>query len=605
MFPPTLCVWHTNKIVSHDPSFLLSLLRQTIYIVRLSIFPLVSNPWDHTVRNLLTELRDALIRHSYPIHGSSPSPPSQNNMRQSKHIIPSQQQQYGIVPDDDEEKMMMNAVGRRYERPTIYATIQHMILSLLAGLAVAYIGVLPYTTTHAAATNDMQQQRYTQSVHMATCILTVFGSLLTVLDGVSHEINPYLYTTCNKTVWFREVSAKIVNRVLYTTTIVPILSMIGAASMMPTWPVGMWSLFGFVSGYVPLVRNCAAMSVFLYTYEEMTRTSLFHPRPNVSEMIRQWSCDDTSSSVVSQLGIILNTLLCDPILVEQIVNVSYSMNRVGAYSFEKEELLALEKHSKQMAQVLLSPIYNHATQAPLEEDVFRIVLLEAFGGGGGSSSSDRRQLFTTSERHQRLISEWIDRPIPRQQSSKIMVKPLSSALVRGFCVFIGGTGTALTMLSSHKSLSPSPRRCQCSLAVFCSVELCVVAIGRCITRSLTSSSGQILRDWKCSHLSIQIPTALVAIYKLRCGVVQYSKMVNPNDTKLRFNVSGSSFIGAHLVKEYGQVVRTCDSVASLILQSMKSLQGGRIDQTLLDRDCQEWINDLTDQFTGDDTRKLD
>ena len=133
----------------------------------------------------------------------------------------------------------------------------------------------------------------------------------------------------------------------------------------------------------------------------------------------------------------------------------------------------------------------------------------------------------------------------------------------------------------------------------------MVAIGRCITRSLTSSSGQILRDWKCSHLSIQIPTALVAIYKLRCGVVQYSKMVNPNDTKLRFNVSGSSFIGAHLVKEYGQVVRTCDSVASLILQSMKSLQGGRIDQTLLDRDCQEWINDLTDQFTGDDTRKLD
>lgn len=381
--------------------------------------------------------------------------------------------------------------------------------------------------------------------------------------------------------------------------IVPITSMIVAAYTM-RWDVGI-SFTNCLKLYVLLLRNCSCMSMYLYIYDEAIRTSLFFPRPSVSKMIRQWS-GDTSSSTVTQLGIILNTLLCDPSLVKHIVKASYSMTRVGTYSFEKEEILTLEHYTKQMSHVLLSPSYNNASsEAPLEEDVLRIIILEAFGGG-----SNTNQPHSVCERHQRLISEWIDRPITHFQSSKVMVKPLSSALVRGLCVFIGGSGEAFTILASKISSSSIVQQkvCKFSMAAFCSLELSVVAIGRCITRSLTSASGCILSDWKCSHLSIQIPSALIAIYKLRCGVIQYSKIANQEYSNRRSDLAGSKSVGVHLMNEYGQVVRTCDAVASLILQSMKSLQGlGRVDNTLLDRDCQDWKNDLIDRLKENDIHK--
>ena len=561
--------------------------------VRLSIFPLGTNPWDRILKNLFHELRKFLIHHSYPTVSDAQG--------QEKHIRrisqrPGQQPQsinFDALPVGEEASY---DGGRRYVRPTMYAAMQHIVISLMASMTVAYLGIFPSVTTATLSDNIYLYER---SVHIASCIFTAFGSLIVILDGTSHEINPYLYTNSNQTKWFQSVCTNVISRVLYSTIIVPGTSMILAAYMMQ-YDVGL-SVTNCLHLYFLLIRNCACMSMYLYMYDEAIRTSLFFPRPSVSKMIRQWS-GDTSSSTVTQLGIILNSLLCDTSLVQQIVNVSYSMTRIGTYSFDKEELLSLEQHTKQMAHVLLSPLYNNApSEAPLEEDVFRIVLLEAFGGGG-----DRRQPFSMSERHQRLICEWIDRPIKRCQSTKAMVKPLSSALIRGLCVFIAGSGEAFTILTSQTS-SPSvgqSQLCRLSLATFCSIELCVVAISRCIVCSLTSVSGSILADWKCSHLSLQIPSALVAIYKLRCGLIQYSKIVNREDTSHHSDIAGSLFVGAHLVKEYGQVVRACDSAASLILQSMKSLQGlGRIDNTLLDRDCQDWKDRLIDQFAEIDICK--
>ena len=173
-------------------------------------------------------------------------------------------------------------------------------------------------------------------------------------------------------------------------------------------------------------------------------------------------------------------------------------------------------------------------------------------------------------------------------------------------MFVGGSGEAFSILSSPMSSLDKQQQqsFKFSTAAFCSLELGVVAIGRIIARSLTASSGGFLSDWKCSHLSIQIPSALIAIYKLRSGVVQYSKIVNQVHTNHSLDVTGNVFVGVHLAKEYGQLVNTCDSVASLILLSMKSLQGvGRIDETLLDRACLEWKNQLTDFCAEDDVRK--
>lgn len=565
--------------------------------VRLSIVPLASNPWDRAVTNWFYDLRNTVIHHCYPIMSDRQTPP---DPRMSTPFVQPQQSiaQYDALAGGIEKPI--NCVGRRYERPNLYATMQQIVIALMASMTIAYIGFSPQFLGTTMNQNSDNIQLYTKYTHVGSCLCTALGTVITILDGVSHEINPYLYTNPNKTIWFHTVSTKITIRVLYTTILVPIASMIIAAYWMK-WYVGL-SFTNHLQLYWIILRNCAGMSLYLYTYDEMIRTSLFHPRPNVSKMIRQWS-NDLSSSTVTQLGVILNSLLGDPSIVQEILNVSYSLTRVGAWSFEKEEMISLDKHAKQMAHVLLSPIYNYALlEAPLEEDVLRIVILEAFGGGG-----DRSQLLAVSARHQRLINEWIDRPIPRSQSNKLMAncKPLSSALVRGLCVYIGGSGEVFTMLSSPmSSLVEQQQAFKFSPAAFCSLELCVVAIGRGIARSLTTSSGRLLSDWKCSHLSIQIPSALVAIYKLRSGLVQYSKVVNQDCTSHSLDITGNTLVGVHLLKEYGLLVHTCDAVASLIVLSMKSLQGlGRMDETLLDRDCLEWKNRLIELHAENDTRK--
>jgi hypothetical protein len=581
--------------MSHISLLVISFIPCVFFSVRLSIFPLASNPWDRTVKNLLYELRKALIHHSYPTMSDAQGRQNHNN-RVSPLLAQMPQLMISNSLSEGEETSYLG--GRRYARPTMYTTIQHIVISLMASITVAYVGIFPYVTASMSTHLDNEIQRYIRSIHIASCIFTAFGSLFAILDGTSHEINPYLYTNSNQTKWFSSIYTNIVSRVLYSTVIVPITSMIVAAYTM-RWDVGI-SFTNCLQLYVLLLRNCACMSMYLYMCDEAIRTSLFYPRPSVSKMIRQWS-GDTSSSTMTQLGIILNNLLCDPSLVEHIVKASYSMTRVGTYSFEKEEILTLEHYTKQMSHVLLSPSYTNASsEAPLEEDVLRIIILEAFGGG-----SNTNQPHSLCERHERLIREWIDRPITHFQSSKVMVKPLSSALVRGLCVFIGGSGEAFTIIASKISSSIVQQKlCKFSMAAFCSLELSVVAIGRCIARSLTSASGCILSDWKCSHLSIQIPSALIAIYKLRCGVIQYSKIVNQEYSNHRSDLAGSKSVGVHLVNEYGQVVRTCDSVASLILQSMKSLQGlGRVDNTLLDRDCQDWKNDLIDRLAENDIHK--
>ena len=553
--------------------------------MRLSVYPLAPNPWDCTIKNLFSELRQSLIYHT----GSYPT---DTQLQQKNHHRVSQlfaQQPRSTISSDVPEGTGLTCYGeRRYVRPTLYSTMQHFIISMMASITVAYIG-----------THSDESQLYKRSIHMASCIFISFGSLIAIMDGTSHEINPYLYTNSNQTKWFHSIYTNIVSRVLYSTMIVPITSMIVAAYTL-RWDVGL-SFTNHLQLYVLLVRNCACISMYLCIYDEALRTSLFYPRPNVSKIIRQWS-GDTSTPTATQLGIILSNLLCDPSLVQNVVNVSYSMTRVGSFSFEKEEILSLEYHTKQMAHVLLSPSYNNTpSEASLEEDILRIIILEAFGGGG-----DKSQPHSVCERHQCLIREWIDRPKTRCQSSKVMVQPLSSALVRGFCVFIGGSGEVFTIIASQISSSSVERQksCKFSMATFCSLELCVVAVGRCIARSLTSASGSVLSDWKCSHLSIQIPSALLAIYKLRCGVIQYSKMDNQEYLNHRNDLAGSKFVGVHLPNEYGQVVRTCDSVASLILQSMKSLQGpGRIDNSLFDSECQEWKSRLIEQFAGSDIRE--
>ena len=224
---------------------------------------------------------------------------------------------------------------------------------------------------------------------------------------------------------------------------------------------------------------------------------------------------------------------------------------------ERDELKLSEKLINDMANIFLLQL-DQQTEAPLEDDVFRISILESLGGSPlPANTSD------VIERQQKIISGWIDQPSPR---SRKLQEPLSTPLVRGLCVFIGGFGKALEICAT----TSSGETWKIPPAAFVGMNFAIQAIARCLVRSLTPS------DWKSSHLSIQVPAALRALFQLRNGIFQHSKIANSGETNGVTLVSNK--IGGHLTGEYGVIVRACDTAAISILQSLRSLKGlGRVE----------------------------
>jgi hypothetical protein len=454
-------------------------------------------------------------------------------------------------------------IGRRFQRPTVYTTTQHIVLALVASVTVTYVVVFPLSNLNVDNENE---QSFLRSVHVTSSILTVLGSLLSILDGVSHEINPFVLLEPTNHKWYANLCHTIARNVIYTAVIVPILAILLTKFVLPSSVFQSYNL-SFLQLYVHLTANCIMLSFYLTSMDEMLRTSLFHPHPNLTKMVNELSDEPPE---VTLLGVMLNSILCDATLVQQVVQSSVPTSMSGP---ERDELKRSEVLTRKMARVYLIPKKEHTlSEAPLEEDVLRILLLELLGGG-------RRE----SERHERMIHAWIDRPVPRRQPSKIQ-EPLSCLLVRGLCTFIGGAGEALVLCSS----SSDPEKWKLSPSFFCGLDLAMEAVKRCIVHSLTPDGKNTLCDWKSSHLSTQVPSALTALHQLQRGVVRYNMATVQSDKSLGQRV-GNAGTRIPLSKAYGQLVQKCDSTALSILQSMKSLKGlGRVDFAITDRECLEW-----------------
>jgi hypothetical protein len=454
-------------------------------------------------------------------------------------------------------------VGRRFQRPTVYATTQHIVLALIASVIVAYVIIFPLSNVDV---DDENGRLFLRSVHLTSSVLATLGSLLSVLDGVSHEINPFVLLEPTNHNWYINLCGTLVRNVIFTAVVVPIFSILLTTFVIPISDFRSHHV-SLTQLHIQLTTSCTLIAFYVTSMDEMLRTSFFHPRPNLTKMVNELS-DETPE--VTLLGVMLNSLLCDATLVQQAVNSSFPKSVSGP---ERDEVKRSEELTKKMTRVFLTPRKEHTpSEAPLEEDVLRILLLELLGGG-------RRE----SERHQRMIHAWIDRPVPRRQSSKLQ-EPLSCLLVRGLCTFIGGAGEALVLCSQ----SSDPGKWTLSPSIFCCLELAMEAVRRCLVRSLTPDGEHTLRDWKSSTLSIQVPSTLTVLHQLRRGVVRYSIATVQRDNSLGRGV-GHVGIQFPLSKPCGQLVQKCDSAALSILQSMKSLKGlGRVDLAIADRECLEW-----------------
>jgi hypothetical protein len=428
-----------------------------------------------------------------------------------------------------------------------------------------------------------QGDDFDRAAILATCVLTLLSPLImTGLNG--HELDPNEYLTPSGAL-LPIGGRQVLQKAFIAAILVPAISTFAGYLVSSTDPVNFGDL------YLQLSLYCLLMSLYLQAIDKAIRTSFFSPKADLKRLVDELQDD---SSLATMLDVILHSLLQDGGLVKDVWSPT---QKPGVVDLDSQELRRTGDLMKQMGTVALSKATGYL-EAPFEEDVMRVVILESFGGTqqGGmqkGESNTHASKGGPDARHEDVIKGWVDWKFTKSGNRR---EPLSLPLVRGFCVFAGGIGEALLACSSknvtHSRLSKPQSMVQSWTlpqgAIVCA-SFAVTAVTRCIARSLKAPERPVA-DWKSAQLSTLVPSALNAFFRLRTGILAYSNY-RGLDTFREVNVGGVDKIGAHRT-ELLSLLRVCDDSALEILTSLKSPQGrDRLDLPL-DKECLAWTKQL-------------
>lgn len=380
-------------------------------------------------------------------------------------------------------------------------------------------------------------------------ILTILGNMAPVFwEGTSHEIDPMQYFYETQSIWSSKSLHSILKQSVMLALMTPLPSILLATSSISTLSSHFFR--GNDRLFLELVFVSLLTTAFITVVDETIRIKLFHPRPNIQRFINE--LDDVPTAT-TRLGVLFGSLFGDASLVH---NVLCPAPLRGIDNPETEEVNRMKELSQQMANHYFCPI-DPQIEAPLEEDVLRILLLESMGGLGSNDS----------------ISEWtIDHPFALGTQQR----RLSTVLVRGLTVFIASWGD---VLARCVAASGGHNRWEMAPATVACWRFAITAIQRSLTHSM-SPIGDPMSDWNSAHLTTLIPSALVALFHLRSGVFSFSKIPSPKTMEHAFDAR--------------TIERMCDDAATAILLLSKRLKClSRFDRCL-DRDCLQWKNTLTD-----------
>jgi hypothetical protein len=169
------------------------------------------------------------------------------------------------------------------------------------------------------------------------------------------------------------------------------------------------------------------MSLYLQAIDNAIRSSFFSPKADLKRLVDELKDD---SSLATMLDVILHSLLQDGALVKAVWSPT---QKPGVVDLDSQELRRTGDLMKQMGTVALSKATGYL-EAPFEEDVMRVVILESFGGT--DSTEKGREKFTTQS-----SAEWYSsrNVTAGRLKYRLETGTMSVPLVRGFA-FAGGLG---------------------------------------------------------------------------------------------------------------------------------------------------------------------
>lgn len=515
-------------------------------VMRCSSSPLLENPFQTSLRNLMSNLtRDALLDF---IAGPASSMPG--------HEIK--------TPLD------YRGNARRLQTPLWTAALSQIFISSFLSSAVAYISVLPLfsnTRTHG-------ETPFKVSI-ILTCIVSSLTHLArSALNGRSHELDPIRHQSHLS--W--RTSSRLIVRLTAGSLLIPSLLVLGSAilarnhyrneSEEDKQDERMWFIIAcsLVTGSV--------IYLFLEAFDETVRHLLCTYSQNMRTLVEEIADDD---SMETFLDVTIYSLAhSDTSLVSEIGSPS----KPNFHDLEREELRRNDNATRAMATALVRKSMADETSAHLEEDVLRLAILASFGGGNYVESSNPEI--------QKNIQSWIQ----PETFSKMTIsrgEPGVVPLVRALCAYVGGLGEAFYICSGQRGSTTLNPWLLPPGAIVCAIYA-VRAATRLILFNL-SVSTKTLADWRSTHLSMLIPVFLASAHRLELGMVKFAQSQLPE------NATNTSHLGIFDLfrlesPELLPLYQATFECTLGILEKLKSLEGiSRVNFTV-SPECSRWIDSI-------------
>jgi hypothetical protein len=428
--------------------------------------------------------------------------------------------------------------GRRFFHPSFYNMLWQLLVSLTAGAGVG-ITVLHYIPSYLSA------QSLQLNVILVSCALTVACTLpMPPLHELEykrcHELGGVLWSRFNWSGAFRRAVA------------VPI-SVILVAKLFYNAHMGLQNgallLFFLIASCLVIHGAAAALDGWI---------KLELSRPLDIKQSIDGICSEPSA--IANVDAIVTSLVFDSVIAKEVRD-----ERPEAQSDFRVESTRCARLSQALANNLTTTPGEY-TEAPFEEDAFRMAILESLSGSRQISAND-----------------WLA-PQPRSRNDALIV-----VLVRALCVLLGGLGECLTLISSP---STSPRKRLNKVGDFwflapsfvTCAEFALQALARYITLSM-NSKGQIL-DWRGYQVAVLVPAALHAVFALRKGLIAFEK-----------HQRSEGITADAIAPDLEALARSCDLTARRILDCLKSPSTEDRLDLFLTEDCELWVRSLAKPLT--------
>lgn len=357
--------------------------------------------------------------------------------------------------------------GRRFQHPTWSAIVAQVLFAIVIGASVAWLSDM----------NDRGEE-YSLSVLVVSSAVSVAGPLMRALDFRSHELDPtrvQLRTT-------ESLRAMMIQAGMWTVvgnSIVLVWHFRGVGSLSEIWHLRNWSLY------------CFFFTFYVCLVDEDIKYRLVSPQ-NLIRIVQQAVPDLMGDVHETTVDVVMKSLVYDESLVRELMTTDCD---------EEREMARIQKCHTKIGQILLSPAARFS-EAPLEEDVLRLSILEYFGGASNAA----------------VVEEWFSlKPSLKEDKPTCLL-----LLLRAFAAYAGGMGDALLRLQRPLKHTSVPTRVNESWALspgfLVSVELVVNALSDFIVRSMADK-----RDWKQSDVAVTVWSVVSSILKLRKGLVSIEK----------------------------------------------------------------------------------